>query len=180
MIAYRYCPLCGTALHTKPIPDNGPERRVCSMCGFIQWGNAKTTASGIVVNSQGEVLFAKRAVNPFKGMWDIPGGFLEASEHPEAGVVRELFEETGLTVSITRLIGVYMDTYGLPPSEDTLNFYYECRVVAGEAQADDDAEAIAWFDVQDIPEPLAFDNAQQAMNDYRKSLLPSRLTKQVD
>lgn len=170
MVPFIYCPLCATTLQTRRIPANdGPERRVCASCGFIQWGNSKATASGIVVEAEtGRVLLARRAVEPFKDAWDIPGGFLESGEHPEAGVVRELREETGLVVAVTRFVGVYMDTYGPPPSEDTLNFYYECRVISGTLGADDDVSEIGWFDPQNPPEPLAFENTRQAFADWQR------------
>jgi mutator protein MutT len=170
MIPYRFCPMCQHELTPKQIPENGLERRICTACRFVQWGNSKPTASGIVVNAHGEVLLAKRGIEPFYGMWDIPGGFLEAGEHPEEGVKRELWEETGLTVRVERLIGVYMDTYGPPPSEDTLNFYYLCHVVRGTIAADDDAEELRWCDPYHLPGELAFANARAAMHDWRKGL----------
>src|SRR5690348_1512777 len=124
MIPYRYCPQCAAELATRRIPANdGPERRGCSVCGVIQWGNSKPNASAIIVDERGWVLLARRGIEPYLGMWDVPGGFLEAGEHPEDGVRREMAEETGLDVTITRLIGVYMDVYGPSPSEDTLNLY---------------------------------------------------------
>lgn len=175
MIPFRYCPMCASELTARRIPAHdprtghpGPERRVCTVCRYIQWGNSKPTASGIVVDDAGKVLVARRGIEPFKGMWDIPGGFLEAAEHPEEGVIRELLEETGLTVTVTHLIGIYIDTYGPEPSEDTLNVYYECRAISGLLSAQDDIADIGWFDLDAVPGPLAFENARRAMADYRK------------
>ncbi|GAB4460241.1 MAG: NUDIX hydrolase [Armatimonadaceae bacterium] len=176
MIPYKFCPFCQTVLEARRIPDPGPVRRVCPSCRFIQWGNSKPTASGIVVNDRGFILLAKRGIEPFRGMWDIPGGFLEAGEHPEDGVRRELFEETGLTVAVTALIGVYMDTYGPAPSEDTLNLYYACRMESGSIQADDDAEELRWCAPDHLPGPLAFVNAQQALADWLAQPSPRRDT----
>jgi 8-oxo-dGTP diphosphatase len=115
----------------------------------------------IVVNTRGEVLLGRRNIHPFHGWWDIPGGFLEAAEHPEAGARRELAEETGLEGGALRLVGVFMDQYGesdTQPTEDLLNFYYECRVVEDASPAaSDDIEALAWFAPQDLPvEEVAF------------------------
>lgn len=184
MIPYIYCPFCRATLTTRRIPaldpitgHEGQERRVCSVCGFIQWGNSKPTASAIIVSTFGQILLVKRRIDPGKGMWDVPGGFLETGEHPEEAVRREMREETGLTVGITRLIGIYMDTYASAhavtifgadnaPSEDTLNLYYECYIVEGIPKADDDAEELAWFNREHIPYPLAFKNAENAMKDF--------------
>ncbi len=169
MISYRYCPQCAAELATRRITANdGLERRVCSACGFTQWGNSKPTASAIVVDERGWILLALRGIEPFFGMWDIPGGFLEAAEHPEDGVRREIAEETGLDVTIIRLVGVYMDTYGPLPSEDTLNLYYECCITGGTLKADDDAAELRWCDPNDFPGPLAFENARLAMADWKQ------------
>ena len=169
MIFYRYCPRCATPLVARAIPaPDGPERRVCPACAFIQWGNSKASASAIVDGEGGRILLSRRAEAPFQGLWDIPGGFLESGEHPEDGVRREITEETGLTVVVVRLIGVYMDTYGPPPAEDTLNFYYVCRVTSGldAMEARDDVSELAWFDPRDLPAPIAFANANAALRDW--------------
>jgi ADP-ribose pyrophosphatase YjhB (NUDIX family) len=176
---YPYCPYCRADLETRRVPaDGGPERRVCVVCGFVQWGNSKPTAAGIVVDEHGRLLLARRNIEPFRGWWDVPGGFLEAGEHPEAGVVRELREETGLEVIVERLIGVYMDTYGDPKSaasagfggagEHTLNFYYACRVAGGTARADDDVDDLAWFNLDELPERIAFPSSDEALRDWRR------------
>ena len=67
---------------------------MCESCGFIYWNNSRPTAGGVVEDSQGRVLLGRRGINPSKGLWDLPGGFLEPGEHPEAGFVRELLEES--------------------------------------------------------------------------------------
>jgi 8-oxo-dGTP diphosphatase len=168
MIPYKFCPFCREELETRRIPaHDGPERRVCAACGFVQWGNSKASASGVLVREDGRILLAKRAREPFRDWWDIPGGFLEAGEHPEVGVAREFREETGLEIEVVSLIGVYMDTYGPPPSEDTLNFYYECRPVRGTMAAEDDVSELGWFDPDDLPGPLAFENANMAFRDWQ-------------
>ncbi|MCC6628543.1 MAG: NUDIX hydrolase [Chloroflexi bacterium] len=64
----------------------------------------------------GRVLLLRRAREPRRGAWDLPGGYLEADEHPSAGAVREAREEAGLVVTTTAQFGVYLGTYG--PADD--------------------------------------------------------------
>ena len=74
-----------------------------------------------------------RAEEPFKGRWDIPGGFLDEGEHPLDGIRRELREETGLEVEPVEFLGVWMDRYGGDSTaEATLNLYWTARVIGGE------------------------------------------------
>lgn len=153
MIRYRYCPFCSTELQTRRIPEDGPERRVCSACGFIQWGNSKPTSAGIILDAGGRVLLGRRNIEPWNGWWDLPGGFLEAAEHPEDGLRREVREECGIEVTDLRLVGVFLDEYPDRVGEgthDLLNFYYECRAV-GEPVGADDIGELRWFDPAAVP-----------------------------
>jgi 8-oxo-dGTP diphosphatase len=109
-------------------------------------------------------MLTRRARPPHEGWWDLPGGFLEPGEHPEAGVVRELREETGLEVRPLRLIGIYMDVYG-EDGDPTMSLTYECAVVGGQPRADDDVLEIGWFGPDDLP-PIAFEHAQRVLADW--------------
>ena len=121
-------------------------------------------------DAQGRVLLGRRGINPSKGLWDLPGGFLEPGEHPEVGMKRELWEETGLLVDPVQLLGFYMDQYGDDPREHTLNIFYWCRVLAtsGEAQASDDMAELGWFAPDAFPEDLAFQNVRDALADWKE------------
>ena len=77
--SFRYCPMCGSALAEQEI--DARRRGVCPACGYVHWRNAKPCAGALVIRN-GKVLLVRRAVEPFKGYWDIPGGFCEADEHP--------------------------------------------------------------------------------------------------
>jgi ADP-ribose pyrophosphatase YjhB (NUDIX family) len=105
-----------------------------------------------VVDEAGRVLLARRAGEPFRGYWDLPGGFLDEGEHPLDGIRRELREETGLMVEPEDFVGVWIDRYG--DAEDahaTLNLYWTARVLGGEAEAADDVSEIAWFRPDELP-----------------------------
>lgn len=166
---YRFCPVCGGGLEQRIPPGDEHERLVCSVCGFVFYQNSKPCASAIVVRD-GKVLLARRAIEPFKGWWDLPGGFLELGEHPEAGMVRELLEETGLTVRPAELLGIYMDWYG-DSEEASLTLTYLAEIVSGVPKPASDVAELAWFGPNELPQQIAFAyNNRQALDDWRKRL----------
>ncbi len=162
--AFQYCPYCRHELATRPI--EAIERQFCPGCGEVFYRNSKPCAGALVANADGHLLLTRRAVEPFKGKWDLPGGYLEDGEHPEAGAIRELREETGLTVRITGLCGIYMDTYGAG-GVSTLNIFYEAEIVSGEAGSDGDVSELRYFAPEDLPlDEFSFENGRQAIRDW--------------
>lgn len=171
MLLDRYCPRCAGELESRFVEREGHDRLVCRACGYILYRNSAPCASALVRDRDGRVLLVRRGIVPYLGFWDIPGGFLEGGEHPEDGARRELREETGLDVRLTRLIGIYMDVYGAEELP-TLNFFYEAEWVAGEPAAADDAAALAWFAPDELPplDQVAFDCCRRALADWRASI----------
>jgi ADP-ribose pyrophosphatase YjhB (NUDIX family) len=118
----------------------------------------------------GKLLLMRRAHEPWRGRWDIPGGFCEADEHPAHTAAREAREETGLEVEITGFLGMWLDRYpdpaGTAEQGVTLNAYYHGVPVAGSTvSAADPAEAaeVAWFEPEDVPRPIAFPHHAEAV-----------------
>ena len=100
---YRFCPRCATPLTVQS--SAGRDRNVCQACNFVHWNNPAPVVAGLV--QVGELmLLARNAAWPPK-TFALITGFLEAGETPEAGIVREVKEETNLDVEKTELIGVY-------------------------------------------------------------------------
>ncbi|MEN6493274.1 MAG: NUDIX hydrolase [Thermoguttaceae bacterium] len=99
---FAYCPYDATALQPRPDRD-GLMRRVCPRCGFVDYGNPRPCVA-VLAEHQGRVLLVRRAVEPRKGMWDIPGGFIDQGESAEEAAIRELWEETGLRVAAKDLV----------------------------------------------------------------------------
>ena len=162
MSQYLYCSACGAPLTQGRAFD----AQHCAQCGAWHYHNSKPCA-GALVFQNGRVLLAKRGVEPFKGYWDVPGGFLEAGEDPQDGARRELLEETGLEIRITDLLGMYMDTYG-EGNYYTLNIYYMAEIVRGELSVMDDVAALEWFSAEELPREFAFQHQVPMMNDLLK------------
>jgi ADP-ribose pyrophosphatase YjhB (NUDIX family)/predicted GIY-YIG superfamily endonuclease len=165
----RFCPRCGGSLETMARPGDNRPRQVCTVCGRVHYQNAKP-CTGALITRDGRVLLVKRAVQPFLGYWDIPGGFLEEDEHPEAGAIREIREETGLEVRLTRLFGLYVDRYSDDDANDVgdycLNIYFLAEVAGGQERPADDAADLAWFAPDELPEKIAFKHARVVLADW--------------
>lgn len=150
---WRFCPRCARPLTPR-------KRRVeCASCGFVHYANPIPAVAAVVLDGNGRLLLARRAVEPFAGCWDTPGGFLEEGEHPIEALRRELEEETGLTVAVGPLIGIYPDAYGDgPEAVEIVNLVWEATPVAGEPAPADDVSELRWFALDALPprEELAF------------------------
>lgn len=105
--AYRFCPLCAAPLALAvQEEDGGPRERLrCPACGWTHWNNP-TPVLAAVIEYQDKILLARNAAWTGK-MFALITGFMEAGESPEQGIVREIHEETGLSVTHLDLIGVY-------------------------------------------------------------------------
>ncbi len=145
-----FCGSCGAEL-VRAVME-GRARRVCPRCGWIAYRNPKPCA-GAVVERGGKVLLVRRSVAPYRGRWDIPGGFLEEEEHPEEAAKREVREETGLAVRLGSLLGVWMDRY---EGRSVLNFYYRAAPSRGRLRPGDDAADLDWFGPDELPRRIAY------------------------
>jgi 8-oxo-dGTP diphosphatase len=155
-----FCLACGTPL-VEQVVDHHP-RGVCPACGRIHWRNAKPCAGALVIRN-GKVLLVRRTLDPFRGYWDIPGGFCEEDEHPAETAIREVCEETGLEIELTGLLGLWMDRY---EGSATLNIYYLARPVTRRLQVGSDADGGAWFAPNALPRRIAFANGVRALTTW--------------
>ncbi len=116
-----------------------------------------TTTDALIVEN-GKIVLIKRGTVPFKGVWALPGGFVDSQETAEEACVREAEEETGLDVKIERLVGVFSSP-GRDPERGTIAIAYLCNVAGGKLLGGDDAEEAKWFSLVSLPK-LAFDHGE--------------------
>ncbi|HEX8094334.1 NUDIX hydrolase [Jatrophihabitans sp.] len=111
-------------------------------------------AGGIIFDERHRLLLVLRSKPPGVSTWSVPGGKCEPHEPAEAACVREVGEETGLTVEVIRWAGrVHRPA---PDGGEYVIDDYLCRVVGGALRAGDDAADAGWFDLADLTElPLA-------------------------
>ncbi len=157
----RFCPLCGTGLERGAV---GPDRRlemVCGGCEFIFYLNQKVVA-GTILMQDGRILLTRRAIHPAHGKWTFPGGYVDWGESVDAAALRETWEETGLTVELGGLVGVY--SYATAP---VVIVVYEARVLGGTLTLCHENDRLEWVPPVEIPwEELAFPSTVAALRDY--------------
>jgi 8-oxo-dGTP diphosphatase len=110
-------------------------------------------AAGILVEMDGKVLLVKRINEPFKGLWTLPAGFVDADQDPARAAERECLEETGMIVQVTGILDIRWGREH-PRGADFIIFY-RGQVIGGTLLAGDDADEAVWFDRAHLP-PLAF------------------------
>jgi ADP-ribose pyrophosphatase YjhB (NUDIX family) len=102
----------------------------------------------------------RRTGEPFRGLWTLPAGFVDAGEDPARAAERECFEETGLSVRVRRVL----DVIGGREHERGADFViiYQADVLGGSLSPNDDADAVEWFEPGNLP-PLAFSATRKAL-----------------
>ena len=160
-----YCSSCGTKNSFDII--EGRKRFYCVKCNQIHYQNPKPTATLICPKGH-KVLLVKRAFQPAKGTWSLPGGFIELGETPEEAAKRELKEETNLNGEVIKLLGhcshfnsIFGDILLLGMTMKIDNW--------DDLSSGDDASDAQLFNINNFPS-LAFECHNKILNMYIKDL----------
>lgn len=115
--------------------------------------NSPTATVAVVFARGAEVLFSKRAINPNKGKYDFPGGFLEYNESAVAACIRETKEETGVVIepSSLHLLTTYNEEY--LPNISVIDLIFVTTAWSGEFTASDDSASLEWKPISFISTP---------------------------
>jgi ADP-ribose pyrophosphatase len=163
---FRFCPLCGKDLVPLPSgPDRG--RPSCLQGHFVHYNNPAITAFAFVERS-GCYLVLRRGQQPYRGRWELPGGFVEAGESPAEAVRREIFEETGLRVEAPSIIGAYTSRYG-DDGKWTVDVAFHCQAPSSELSLSAESSDAAWVSIEQMP-PLAFAGEQCAFEEFKQGM----------
>ena len=141
----------------------GRKRRFCEACSTPIYENPVPAACIVIADPDNRILLVKRGVDPKKGFWCLPGGFMELRETPEEAGLRELKEETGLTGKIDMLLG--LQTHFGTQYDTILMSGFLVRSYTGTPKAGDDAEAVEWFRRGKLPE-IAFSSHMKFIDIY--------------
>lgn len=162
----RFCHQCGEPMQLQHVPDEGRERLVCQSCSFIHYLNPRVVAAALPErrgdDGRRHVLLMRRALEPRRGYWTPPGGFVEWGESAEEAALREGEEEVGLRLEMSALLGVYSrSAYGI------IVVAYRARALGGDPEPSDEALEVKWFSEDNIPwEDLAFETTVAALKDW--------------
>lgn len=123
--AYLHCPRCA-AKH--PRPGNVPFR--CGQCDFTLFFGPVAAVGGLIVNGANELLLVRRARDPGKGQWGLPGGFVDRGETIEEALAREIYEETRLRLDTLDLLVTYPNQYDYKGIlSQVIDLFYVCHAV---------------------------------------------------
>jgi len=156
-------PLPAAFVRKVPAGDDRP-RLVCDDCGFIAYENPKVVV-GSVCLWQERILLCRRAINPRRGFWTLPAGYLELHETTAEGARREAREEALAEIEIEGVLAVYSI-----PRLSQVQVMYRARLVSPAIAAGPESEAVGLFAWDEIPwDALAFPSVRWALDDYRAS-----------
>jgi ADP-ribose pyrophosphatase YjhB (NUDIX family) len=160
----------GPSILAIPEGDNR-ERMVCPDCGFINYENPKIVV-GAVCLWQERFLLCRRAINPRRGFWTLPAGFLELNEGTAAGAIREAWEEAQAKIIIDGLLAIY-DI----PRISQVQLIYRAHLDAPDFAAGPESLEVKLFAWDEIPwEELAFPSVRWALDHYRDSIATGDFT----
>jgi len=165
MNEYNFCPRCGKALQNRFL--HGRNRPVCPACGYVVYLDPKVGA-GVVVEVDGRVVLVRRGMEPMRGHWSLPSGYVERDETPDATAARETLEETGLQVGVDNLLNVYSFEHQGSGGRGVL-VLYSAHVIGGELRAGDDADEVSTFAPDELPSDIAFESHRQALREWRRA-----------
>ena len=159
-----FCSNCGHAI-TRRVPQGDTRvRDCCDQCGSIHYVNPRPVVGTIPVWND-EVLLCKRAIEPRKGFWTLPAGYMELGETTEQAVQREAKEEACATIEIDRLLAMYSVA-----RIGQVQIMYRARLVNGDVAPGIESEEVALVDWADIPwDQLAFPTVVWALAHFHES-----------
>jgi ADP-ribose pyrophosphatase YjhB (NUDIX family) len=157
-----FCTRCGGPLRFGNVPGEERERLVCATCGHIAYVNPRLVVTTLPITDAGEIVLIRRGIEPGRGSWAQPGGFLEVDETVNQAAIRETWEETGLVVEPTEIVGLYTRL-----EATVVTIVFEARIAGGTARPTPEATEVVAFAPESIPWPeIAFKTTVWALRDW--------------
>lgn len=158
----KFCRACGSAVLYR-LPDDGDtkQRAVCTACNLVHYENPLNVV-GTVPHFGERVLLCKRNIEPRKGKWTLPAGFMELGESTSEGAARETIEEAGALFNIGELLTVMS-----VPRVGQVHLYYLAELTSDQFNPGFETQEARLFLESEIPwEELAFRTVQETLKHY--------------
>lgn len=153
----------GPRVRTIPRGDNR-ERLVCPDCNYVAYENPKVVV-GVVATWEGKLLMCRRAIEPRRGYWTLPAGFMEMGESPEEGAAREAWEEARARLEIIDLLAVYSLRH-----ISQLQLFYRAHLSSPDVSAGPESEEVGLFSFDRLPAAeLAFPSVHWAIGHFQQA-----------
>jgi ADP-ribose pyrophosphatase YjhB (NUDIX family) len=163
-----HCTRCGARLALGPVEGEERDRLACTDCGFIAYVNPRLVVTTLPITANGDVLLLRRGIEPARGLWAQPGGFLEIDETVREAAVRETLEEIGVIVEPGEIVGLYSR-----PEAAIVVVAFEATIVGGEPRTTREALEVRPFAPEAIPWPeIAFRTSEWALRDWLRRARP--------
>tara|TARA_B100001245_G_scaffold21805_2_gene14285 strand:+ start:16838 stop:17386 length:549 start_codon:yes stop_codon:yes gene_type:complete len=157
----KYCSHCQAGIEWKIPAGDNRHRHVCSSCNTIFYDNPRMVAGTLPVH-EGHILLCKRAIEPRKGYWTLPAGFMENGESTEEGALRETWEEAKARVELKNLL-----TMITVPHISQVHIFFLADLPAPEFAAGEESLEVALFHPDDIPwDEIAFPTVTETLKRY--------------
>jgi ADP-ribose pyrophosphatase YjhB (NUDIX family) len=158
----KFCRACGSAVLYR-LPDDGDtkQRAVCTACNLVHYENPLNVV-GTVPHFGERVLLCKRNIEPRKGKWTLPAGFMELGESTSEGAARETIEEAGALFNMGELLTVMS-----VPRVGQVHLYYLAELTSDQFNPGFETQEARLFLNSEIPwEDLAFRTVQETLKHY--------------
>lgn len=160
---FKFCPSCRSPLTERVIDDK--KRLACTHCTFVYWNNPLPVAAAVVPHKSGGIVLVKRGVEPRKGSWCLPAGFMEVGETPEQGAARESGEEAKIEIEVEHLIHTFA-----PPNTPQVLMFFVAKEIDQLPSPGSDATEARVFQLDELPEDIAFSSHVEAIKRWRASV----------
>ena len=149
---------------SRRVPDgDSRDREVCDHCGFVDYVNPRVVV-GAVCTWEDRILLCRRSIEPRRGFWTLPAGFLEEGETVEEGVLREAREEAHAELELDGLLGVYS-----VPRVSQVQLFFRARLLSADVRAGEETLEVQLATWEEIPwDELAFPTVRWALGHFER------------
>lgn len=171
----KFCSECAHPVNYEIPEGDNRKRAVCSNCGTIHYVNPRIIA-GTLPTFENKILLCKRAIEPRKGYWTLPAGFMEQEESLEEGAVRETFEEAGINITC----GPMLSSISVPFISQVHIFFLAEMATSEHATSTSESLEVKLFDVKDLPwDEIAFPTVKKTLKHYLDDIEKGELNTRV-